>query len=139
MRPRQLAIRLVALVAFVAAGALGGAAAQAKLPQRKGASAPKAKSVTPAPLPAPTPAPAPAPPAPGPVGGTVAGGGTAAAAPGGKKLKTFDFTAMGIEGKVLTPQLLYLLGRIKVELEKSSLASRSFISELVRSVDEGGL
>jgi hypothetical protein len=57
----------------------------------------------------------------------------------GKKVKEMDFTAMGIEGKVLTPQLLYLLGRIKVELEKASLESRSFVPELVRSVDEGGM
>jgi hypothetical protein len=55
------------------------------------------------------------------------------------KLKTYDFTAMGIEGKVLTPQIMYLLGRIKVELEKSDLEKRSFIPELVRSVDEGGI
>jgi hypothetical protein len=46
---------------------------------------------------------------------------------------------MGIEGKVLAPQLLYLLGRIKVELEKGSLEGRTFLPELVRSVDEGGL
>lgn len=56
-----------------------------------------------------------------------------------RKEKTFDFAAMGIEGKVLAPQLLYLLGRIKVELEKGSLENRSFLPELVRSVDEGGL
>jgi len=55
------------------------------------------------------------------------------------KEKTFDFAAMGIEGRVLAPQLLYLLGRIKVELEKGELRSRSFLPELVRSVDEGGL
>lgn len=55
------------------------------------------------------------------------------------KEKTFDFAAMGIEGRVLAPQLLYLLGRIKVELERGSLEGRSFVPELVRSVDEGGL
>jgi hypothetical protein len=55
------------------------------------------------------------------------------------KLKTYDFSAMSIEGKVLTPQIMYLLGRIKVELEKSDLEKRSFIPELVRSVDEGGI
>ena len=46
---------------------------------------------------------------------------------------------MGIEGRVLAPQLLYLLGRIKIELEKGDLEKRSFVPELVRSVDEGGL
>jgi hypothetical protein len=55
------------------------------------------------------------------------------------KEKTFDFAAMGIEGRVLAPQLLYLLGRIKVELERGDLEARSFLPELVRSVDEGGL
>jgi hypothetical protein len=55
------------------------------------------------------------------------------------KLKSYDFTAMSIEGKVLTPQIMYLLGRIKVELEKSDLEKRSFIPELVRSADEGGI
>ncbi len=55
------------------------------------------------------------------------------------KEKTFDFAAMGIEGRVLAPQLMYLLGRIKVELEKGDLEKRSFVPELVRSVDEGGL
>ena len=53
--------------------------------------------------------------------------------------KTFDFTALGIEGKVLTPQLMYLLGRIQVELERATLETRSFMPELSRSVDEGGL
>ena len=60
-------------------------------------------------------------------------------AEGKGKLKTYDFTAMSIEGKVLTPQIMYLLGRIKVELEKSDLEKRSFIPELVRSADEGGI
>jgi hypothetical protein len=73
------------------------------------------------------PAPAPAAPAP------------AKAPPKEGKEKTFDFAAMGIEGKVLAPQLLYLLGRIKVELDKGSLEGRSFMPELVRSVDEGDL
>jgi hypothetical protein len=59
---------------------------------------------------------------------------------GNKKIrKTFDFTALGIEGKVLTPQLMYLLGRIQVELERATLETRSFMPELARSVDEGGL
>jgi len=59
--------------------------------------------------------------------------------PAAAKEKTFDFAAMGIEGRVLAPQLLYLLGRIKVELERGDLEARSFIPELVRSVDEGGI
>ena len=63
----------------------------------------------------------------------------APAKPAAAKEKTFDFAAMGIEGRVLAPQLLYLLGRIKVELERGNLEQRSFIPELVRSVDEGGI
>jgi len=63
----------------------------------------------------------------------------AAEKPKESKEKTFDFAAMGIEGKVLAPQLLYLLGRIKVELDKGGLEGRSFMPELVNSVEEGAL
>lgn len=56
-----------------------------------------------------------------------------------KKVKVFDFSGLGIEGKIRTPQLLYFLGRIKQELEQASLESRSFMPELVRSVEQGSL
>ena len=75
-----------------------------------------------------------------PTGGAAAG--DAGDGGGSKKRggrRNFDFTALGIEGKVLTPQLLYLLGRIQVELERATLETRSFMPELSRSVDEGGL
>ena len=79
-------------------------------------------------------------PAAAPAADTAVSPATAGVKTEGKgKLKTYDFTAMSIEGKVLTPQIMYLLGRIKVELEKSDLEKRSFIPELVRSVDEGGI
>jgi hypothetical protein len=55
------------------------------------------------------------------------------------KLKSFDFEAMGIEGKVLAPQILYLLGRIQVDLQRSQLEKRSFVPEMVQSIDQEGL
>ena len=79
-------------------------------------------------------------PAPAPSADTAVSPATIGVKTEGKgKLKSYDFTAMSIEGKVLTPQIMYLLGRIKVELEKSDLEKRSFIPELVRSADEGGI
>jgi hypothetical protein len=71
----------------------------------------------------PTPAPAPAQKQPGKKGG----------------VQVMDFTAMGISGKILTPQLLYLLGRIQVELGRATLEERSFMPELNRTVEESGL
>ena len=58
---------------------------------------------------------------------------------GGKKVKVFDFGAIGIEGTMKTPQLLYFLSRVREELDRASLEKRSFMPELVRSVDEGDL
>jgi len=64
----------------------------------------------------------------------------AAPAPAAKKsARTFDFTAMSFEGTLRTPQLLYFLGRVKQELDRAALEKRSFMPELTRSVDEGGL
>jgi hypothetical protein len=60
-------------------------------------------------------------------------------APKSKKVKVFDFGAIGIEGTMRTPQLLYFLGRAREELERANLEKRSFMPELVRSVDEGSL
>jgi hypothetical protein len=56
-----------------------------------------------------------------------------------KKEKLYDFSDFSIEGKLRTPQLLYFLGRARQELERASLEKRTFIPEMVRSVDEGGL
>ena len=53
--------------------------------------------------------------------------------------KVFDFTGLSIEGKLRTPQLLYFLGRARQELERASLEQRTFIPEMVRSVDAEGL
>ncbi|MBE7453794.1 MAG: hypothetical protein HS111_34485 [Kofleriaceae bacterium] len=55
------------------------------------------------------------------------------------KPKVFDFTGLDISGRLRTPQLLYFLDRANEELERASLERRSFIPEMVRSVDEGKL
>jgi hypothetical protein len=71
-----------------------------------------------------------------PAGGDVEPAG---AAPKGGKAKVFDFTGLDISGRLRTPQLLYFLDRANEELERASLERRSFIPEMVRSVDEGNL
>jgi hypothetical protein len=86
-------------------------------------------------------APEPAPEAAEPVEGD-APAESAASDPKAKKAspkgpKVMDFTGLSVEGKLRTPQLLYFLGRAKEELERASLENRSFMPELVRSVDEG--
>ncbi len=69
----------------------------------------------------------------------VGGGDVAATEKTTRKEKVFDFTDFSIEGKLRTPQLLYFLGRARSELERASLRERSFIPEMVRSVDAEGL
>jgi hypothetical protein len=64
---------------------------------------------------------------------------TAPAQTAPKKARVFDFGAMSFEGTMRTPQLLYFLGRVKQELDRAALEKRSFMPELVRTVDEGGL
>ena len=51
----------------------------------------------------------------------------------------FDFTGLDLNGRLRTPQLLYFLERASEELERASLRRRSFIPELVRSIDEEAL
>ena len=72
------------------------------------------------------------------------GGGSEAAstpAPGGKKVtsKTYTFGAMDVEGKLKTPQLLYFLNRVKLELDMSAPDKRSFMKELGQSADDKNL
>jgi len=70
-------------------------------------------------------------------------GETAAPAPaaGGKKVtsKTYTFGAMDVEGKLKTPQLLYFLNRVKLELDMSAPDKRSFMKELQQSADDKNL
>jgi len=71
------------------------------------------------------------------------GGETPAPTPaaGGKnvKSKTYTFGAMDVEGKLKTPQLLYFLNRVKLELDMSAPDKRSFMKELQQSADDKNL
>lgn len=60
---------------------------------------------------------------------------------GGKttKTKVYTFGAMDVEGKLKTPQLLYFLNRVKLELEMSAPDHRSFMKELERTADDPSL
>jgi hypothetical protein len=62
-------------------------------------------------------------------------------ASGGKtlKTKTYNFGAMDVEGKLKTPQLLYFLNRVKLELDMSAPDKRSFMKELEKSADDKNL
>jgi hypothetical protein len=67
--------------------------------------------------------------------------GTTTTTPGGKTLrtKTYTFGAMDVEGKLKTPQLLYFLNRVKLELDMSAPDKRSFMKELAGSADDKNL
>jgi hypothetical protein len=55
------------------------------------------------------------------------------------KSKTYSFGAMDVEGKLKTPQLLYFLNRVKLELDMSAPDTRSFMKELEKSADDKNL
>ena len=60
-------------------------------------------------------------------------------APKTLKTKVYTFGALDVEGKLKTPQLLYFLNRIKLELETSTPDKRSFMKELEQSTDDKNL
>ena len=146
MRPQlsaQLNRRLVPLAALAFALTVGGRA-QAK-PAKRHAAAHK-------PAPAQTQERSVAPPAPvadseGSNQGGGQGGDSEDAKPAteakgsGKnvKTKTYTFGAMDVEGKLKTPQLLYFLNRVKLELDMSAPDKRSFMKELGQSADDKSL
>jgi hypothetical protein len=72
---------------------------------------------------------------------TVAATTTTTTATNGNKLKTktYTFGAMDVEGKLKTPQLLYFLNRVKLELDMSAPDKRSFMKELEQSADDKNL
>ena len=136
-RPRPAAAR--PLLAVVTVWALVGALAlPADAQRRRGRGKPKPAPSAPAPTPAPTPGPKPA------GGGEVEPTGTPAPTTGGEaagkgKAKVFDFTGLDINGRLRTPQLLYFLDRASEELERASLEKRSFVPEMINSIDESKL
>jgi hypothetical protein len=66
-------------------------------------------------------------------------GDTKGATPTKIKTKTYTFGAMDVEGKLKTPQLLYFLNRVKLELDMSAPDKRSFMKELAQSADDKSL
>ena len=60
-------------------------------------------------------------------------------APAEKKARVYTFGAMDVEGKLKTPQLLYFLNRVRLELDTTTPPKRSFIPELEKSSDAKGL
>jgi hypothetical protein len=55
------------------------------------------------------------------------------------KAKVYTFTGLDVEGKLKTPQLLFFLNRVKLELDTTSPEKRSFLKELEKSSDDKGL
>ncbi len=55
------------------------------------------------------------------------------------KPKVYNFSGLDLEGRLKTPQLLYFLNRVRVELDSTNNAKRSFMKDLERSADDKGL
>lgn len=139
----------VLAVAVVALGLHEGrASAKSKRPGH-GPATPKA-TTTRAPKRVPSPARAEQAPAPKRAEGDLAASGETALPPSesgasattttkAAKTKVYTFGAMDVEGKLKTPQLLYFLGRIKLELEMSAPDHRSFMKELEKTADDPSL
>jgi len=122
LRPRATPLFVVTRPQITRAGIIAAVcAAFAMAPTSSYAQGPKKK---------PAPAAAPAAPAAPAEGG--------AKKPPGKP-KVFDFSGIDISGQNRSPQLLYFLERANEELERASLEKRSFIPEMVRSIEEDRL
>jgi len=109
-RPRRTTL----LAAIIALGLVLPSSAEAQRRRRRRAPAPP-PPVAEAPQPAPAETPPPA--------------------PKGKMTK-LDFTGLDLTGQKRTPQLLYFLERAGSELQAAFLERRSFIPEMLRSLDE---
>lgn len=126
-RPRRGLVALAALLAL----AMVSSSADARPRRRKPKPAPAR------PVPAAKPAPAPTPtPVGGDEGSADTGDAGAPGKPGKGKLKELDFRGLDLTGRQRTPQLLYFLERASAELEAAFLERRSFIPEMLRSLDE---
>jgi hypothetical protein len=55
------------------------------------------------------------------------------------KAKVYTFNGLDVEGKLKTPQLLFFLNRVKLELDTTGREKRSFLKELENSSDDRGL
>ena len=70
---------------------------------------------------------------------TARAGAPAGGAAGKPREKVFDFSAIELGGSERMPQLLYFLDRADEELERASLERRSFVPEMMRTLDEENL
>jgi hypothetical protein len=128
-------------VALLTLLALAPATAGAKGKHRPAARAPRPTTSAPVERAARAEKPAPQAAADGDSGETTSSVAPAAKTADGKSLKTktYTFGAMDVEGKLKTPQLLYFLNRVKLELDMSAPDKRSFMKELARSADDKSL
>jgi len=114
--------KLIVIFLLVAGASTAWGAGKTKPPKR----APAARAPAAA-EPAPAPPPEPKPEAPKP----------ASTKP--PKPKVYTFSGLDVEGKLKTPQLLFFLNRVKLELDTTSPDKRSFLKELEKSSDDKGL
>jgi hypothetical protein len=125
-------------------GGVAQAAAKGKGKARKSSGkAPRAKKPAPpratTPDPAGDPPPAADPDQPATTTTAAAESSTAGAGTREGKPRVYTFSGLDLEGKLRTPQLLYFRGRMRQELDASSLQRRSFLKELERTADDQGL
>jgi hypothetical protein len=49
---------------------------------------------------------------------------------GPEGVKTYEFSAIEVEGRLRSPQILYFLRRVRAEFDAGGLGHRSFLGEL---------